>query len=95
MADQSSGPLAGLLVADFSRILSGPFCTMMLADLGADVIKVEAPSRRRHAFPWGPPLREDVAAYFHSVNRNKRRLAVDLKDPGGLAIAQELADSAD
>src|SRR5215472_8029069 len=84
------GPLAGLLVADFSRILAGPYCTMLLGDLGADVIKVESPAgddTRR----WVPPARDGVATYYLAINRNKRSVALDLRDPGDLAAARELA----
>src|SRR5215469_15475951 len=78
------GPLAGLLVADFSRILAGPYATMLLGDLGADVIKVESPEgddTRR----WVPPTRDGVATYYLAINRNKRSVALDLRDPGDLA----------
>ena len=88
------GPLAGLLVADFSRVLAGPYCTMLLGDLGADVIKVESPDgddTRR----WVPPTRDGVATYFLAINRNKRSVALDLRDPGDLAAARELARRAD
>jgi crotonobetainyl-CoA:carnitine CoA-transferase CaiB-like acyl-CoA transferase len=88
------GPLAGLLVADFSRILAGPYCTMLLGDLGADVIKVESPDgddTRR----WVPPTRDGVATYYLAINRNKRSVVLDLRDPGDLAAAQELARRAD
>ncbi|HEY1675470.1 MAG TPA: CoA transferase, partial [Streptosporangiaceae bacterium] len=76
-----SGPLSGLLVADFSRVLAGPYATMMLADLGADVIKVESPSGD-DTREWVPPLRGDVGTYFLGVNRNKRSIALDLADEG-------------
>ena len=89
------GPLAGLLVADFSRVLAGPYCTMLLGDLGADVIKVESPGgddTRR----WVPPVTEDGrSTYFLAINRNKRSVALDLRDEGDLALAQELARRAD
>ncbi len=88
------GPLAGLLVADFSRVLAGPYCTMLLADLGADVIKVESPAgddTRR----WVPPTRDGVSTYYLAVNRNKRSVVLDLQDPGGRAAAAELARRAD
>ncbi len=92
---QRPGPLAGLVVADFSRVLAGPYCTMLLADLGADVIKVESPAgddTRR----WVPPTTEDgVSTYFLAINRNKRSVALDLRDPGDLAAAHELARRAD
>jgi crotonobetainyl-CoA:carnitine CoA-transferase CaiB-like acyl-CoA transferase len=90
-----SGPLSGLLVADFSRVLAGPYCTMLLADLGADVIKVESPGgddTRR----WAPPVTSDgVSTYYLSVNRNKRSVVLDLGDAQDLAAARELARRAD
>jgi crotonobetainyl-CoA:carnitine CoA-transferase CaiB-like acyl-CoA transferase len=89
-----SGPLAGLLVADFSRILAGPYATMLLADLGADVVKVEGPGGD-DTRTWTPPVREGVSTYFLGVNRNKRSVALNLKEPEDLAAAQELARRAD
>ncbi|TXC98889.1 CoA transferase [Streptomyces sp. ISID311] len=89
------GTLTGLKVLDLSRILSGPFCTMMLADLGADVIKVEDPVSGDDTRVWGPPFQGEDAAYFHSVNRNKRGIAVDLKDPECRGLIHELAATAD
>ncbi|GAA1124311.1 CaiB/BaiF CoA-transferase family protein [Kribbella jejuensis] len=89
-----TGPLAGLLVADFSRILAGPYATMLLADLGAEVIKVEAPAGD-DTRSWQPPVRDGVSTYYLAVNRNKRSIALDLKDPADLAAAQELARRAD
>ncbi len=90
-----AGPLSGLLVADFSRVLAGPYATMLLADLGADVIKVESPAgddTRR----WVPPVTGDgTATYFMAINRNKRSVALDLKNDGDLAAARELARRAD
>jgi crotonobetainyl-CoA:carnitine CoA-transferase CaiB-like acyl-CoA transferase len=88
------GPLSGLLIADFSRVLAGPYCTMLLGDLGANVIKVESPAgddTRR----WVPPTRDGVSTYFLATNRNKRSVALDLRDPGDLAAARELARRAD
>jgi crotonobetainyl-CoA:carnitine CoA-transferase CaiB-like acyl-CoA transferase len=90
----STGPLAGLLVADFSRILAGPYATMLLADLGAEVVKVEGP-RGDDTRTWQPPVRGDVSTYYLGVNRNKRSVALDLKDPEDAALAQELARRAD
>jgi crotonobetainyl-CoA:carnitine CoA-transferase CaiB-like acyl-CoA transferase len=91
----SAGPLAGLLVADFSRVLAGPYCTMLLGDLGADVIKVESPAgddTRR----WVPPVTDaGVSSYFLAINRNKRSVALDLSSPADLAAARELARRAD
>ena len=89
------GPLSGLLVADFSRVLAGPYATMLLADLGAEVIKVESPAGddTRH---WMPPTTSDgTSTYYLSVNRNKRSVTLDLTDPADLALAKELARRAD
>jgi len=90
----SSGPLAGLLVADFSRVLAGPYATMLLADLGAEVVKVESPGGD-DTRSWQPPVRDGISTYYLGVNRNKRSVALDLKDPTDRAAAQELARRAD
>jgi len=92
--DQAEGPLAGLLVADFSRILAGPYATMLLADMGAEVIKVEGPGGD-DTRTWQPPVRDGISTYYLGVNRNKRSVALDLRDPGDLAAAHELARRAD
>ena len=89
------GALAGVTVLDLTRILSGPFSTMILADLGADVIKVEDTAGGDDTRHWGPPYHGEDAAYYHSVNRNKRSLAVDLKSADGIAVVRRLASSAD
>jgi crotonobetainyl-CoA:carnitine CoA-transferase CaiB-like acyl-CoA transferase len=93
--DRPPGPLAGLLVADFSRVLAGPYATMLLADLGADVIKVESPGgddTRR----WMPPVTADgTSTYYLAINRNKRSVALDLSQADDLAAARELARRAD
>jgi crotonobetainyl-CoA:carnitine CoA-transferase CaiB-like acyl-CoA transferase len=89
-----SGPLSGLLVADFSRILAGPYATMLLADLGAEVVKVEAPGGD-DTRSWQPPVRDGISTYYLAVNRNKRSIALDLKNPDDLTVAQELARRAD
>ncbi len=94
VTDRPSGPLAGLLVADFSRILAGPYASMLLADLGAEVVKVESPAGD-DTRSWQPPVRDGRATYYLGVNRNKRSVALDLKDPHDLALAQELAIRAD
>jgi crotonobetainyl-CoA:carnitine CoA-transferase CaiB-like acyl-CoA transferase len=95
MSQPESGPLSGLVVADFSRVLAGPYCTMLLADLGADVIKVESPAgddTRR----WIPPATgAGVATYYLAINRNKRSVALNLDDADDLAAARELARRAD
>jgi crotonobetainyl-CoA:carnitine CoA-transferase CaiB-like acyl-CoA transferase len=93
-AGSGGGPLAGLLVADFSRILAGPYATMLLADLGAEVVKVEGPAGD-DTRTWQPPVRDGVATYYLGVNRNKRSIALDLRDPEDAALAQELARRAD
>lgn len=88
-------PLEGLVVADFSRVLAGPLCTMTLADLGATVIKVERPETGDDTRSWGPPFSATGATYFESVNRNKQSIALDLQDPADVAIARDLAVRAD
>lgn len=90
-----AGPLSGVRVLDLSRILSGPFATMALADLGADVIKIENVIGGDDTRGWAPPYWGEESAYFLSVNRGKRSLAIDLKDPRGLAVVLELALKAD
>ena len=91
---QPSGPLAGLLVADFSRILAGPYATMLLADLGAEVVKVESPAGD-DTRTWSPPVRDGVSTYYLGVNRNKRSVALDLTDDGDRELARTLALRAD
>jgi crotonobetainyl-CoA:carnitine CoA-transferase CaiB-like acyl-CoA transferase len=88
------GPLEGLLVADFSRILAGPYATMLLADLGAEVVKVESPGGD-DTRTWMPPVRDGVSTYYLGINRNKRSIALDLKDPDDAALARTLAARAD
>ena len=94
MADRPTGPLSGLLVADFSRVLAGPYATMLLADLGAEVIKVEAPAGD-DTRAWAPPVRDGVSTYYLAVNRNKRSVVLDLKDDVDVVLARELAGRAD
>ena len=88
-------PLSGLRVLDLSRVLAGPLCTMVLADLGADVIKVERPQTGDDTRHWGPPFAGSDAAYFLSVNRNKRSIVVDLSDPEGVRTIRGLAGRSD
>ncbi|HYB01791.1 MAG TPA: CoA transferase [Ktedonobacteraceae bacterium] len=92
--DQRPGPLDGLLIADFSRVLAGPYCTMLLGDLGATVIKVESPigDDTRN---WLPPDRDGVATYYMAINRNKRSITLNFHDPADLQLAYELASRAD
>jgi crotonobetainyl-CoA:carnitine CoA-transferase CaiB-like acyl-CoA transferase len=93
-ADQRPGPLDGILIADFSRVLAGPYCTMLLADLGATVIKVESPAGDDTRL-WMPPVRDGVSTYYLSINRNKRSVTLDFKQPEDLSLAQELSARAD
>ena len=82
MRSSSSGggaPLDGVRIVDLSRVLAGPYTTMLLADLGADVIKIERPGEGDETRTWGPPYAGGEAAYFLAVNRSKRSVAVDLK----------------
>jgi crotonobetainyl-CoA:carnitine CoA-transferase CaiB-like acyl-CoA transferase len=88
-------PLAGLRVVDASRVLAGPFCGQLLADLGADVLKVERPGTGDDTRGWGPPFAGDLSAYFISCNRGKRSVVLDLHDPAGNAAFHELLNSAD
>ncbi|HSP33587.1 MAG TPA: CoA transferase [Thermoanaerobaculia bacterium] len=88
-------PLAGILVADFSRVLAGPLCTQMLGDAGARVIKVEEPERGDETRRWGPPFVSGVSAYFLAVNRNKESIAIDLRSRDGRRAAKTLVARAD
>jgi crotonobetainyl-CoA:carnitine CoA-transferase CaiB-like acyl-CoA transferase len=89
------GPLEGLLVADFSRVLAGPYAGMLLGDLGADVVKVERPDGGDDTRAWGPPWRDGDATYFLGLNRNKRSVALDLTAEDDRALARELGLRAD
>ncbi len=94
MTETCSNPLDGIKVLDLSRVLSGPYATMALADLGADVVKVEH-AKGDDTRLFGPPFSQGVATYFVSVNRGKRSLVADLKDPDDLALIRSLASVAD
>jgi crotonobetainyl-CoA:carnitine CoA-transferase CaiB-like acyl-CoA transferase len=89
------GPLDGLIVADFSRVLAGPYASMLLGDLGADVIKVERPQTGDDTRAWGPPWRDGFSTYYLALNRNKRSVVLDLADEGDRALARTLAGRAD
>ena len=89
------GPLDGTLVVDLTRVLSGPYCTMLLADMGARVIKVEQPGRGDDTRAWGPPFIEGESAYFLSINRNKQSLTLNFKHPDGRRILDQLLERAD
>jgi len=94
-SSQGSAPLAGVRVADLSRVLAGPYCTMVLADLGADVVKIERPQGGDETRSWGPPFAGGEAAYYLSVNRSKRSCALDLSQPEGRELALDLCARAD
>lgn len=89
------GPLGGVRVLDLSRVLAGPYCALVLADLGADVVKIERPGRGDDTRHWGPPFHGDDAAYFLSVNRDRRSVALDLTTEPGRAVLRRLAQAAD
>ncbi|MCD8503753.1 MAG: CoA transferase [Burkholderiaceae bacterium] len=102
MSNSRRAPLDGVRVLDLSRVLAGPFCSQTLADLGADVIKVERPGTGDDTRAWGPPYLKDAqgndtseSAYYISTNRNKRSIAVDLATPEGAAIVRKLASQCD
>jgi crotonobetainyl-CoA:carnitine CoA-transferase CaiB-like acyl-CoA transferase len=90
-----NAPLSGLTVVDFTRVLSGPYCTMLLADMGARVIKIEQPAGGDDTRAWGPPFIGSESAYFLSVNRNKESLTLDLKHARAREVIEPLLDSAD
>ena len=89
------GALDGLTVVDLTRVLSGPYCTMMLADMGARVIKVEQPGRGDDTRAWGPPFQNGESAYFLSINRNKESVTLNLKHPEGRRVLDALIERAD
>jgi formyl-CoA transferase/CoA:oxalate CoA-transferase len=91
----SDGPLAGITILDLSRVLAGPYCTMLAADMGARVIKIEHPTRGDDTRAWGPPFVEGESAYYLSVNRNKESVALDFKHPEGRVVLDRLLASAD
>jgi crotonobetainyl-CoA:carnitine CoA-transferase CaiB-like acyl-CoA transferase len=89
------GPLAGLTIVDLTRVLSGPYCTMLLADMGARVIKIEHPGRGDDTRAWGPPFVGEESAYFLSINRNKESVTLDFKTAEGRRILNQLISKAD
>jgi formyl-CoA transferase len=96
LAEQSKGLLSGIRVLDLTRVLAGPYCTMVLGDLGADILKVEEPSKGDDTRQWGPPfVRNGLSAYFISANRNKRSLTLDLRSPQGQQVLRELIAKSD
>ena len=89
------GPLDGIRVLDLSQIVVGPYCTMLLGDLGAEIIKVERPDRGDDTRDWGPPFLNGESAYFLSLNRNKKSVTLNLKEPEGLRVLMHLASECD
>ncbi|MBW2593483.1 MAG: CoA transferase, partial [Deltaproteobacteria bacterium] len=92
---EENKPLGDIVVLDLSRVLAGPYCTMMLGDLGADVIKVERPGAGDDTRHWGPPEAGGEAAYYLCINRNKRSVTINLKSPEGQEIIRKLAVQSD
>jgi crotonobetainyl-CoA:carnitine CoA-transferase CaiB-like acyl-CoA transferase len=90
-----AAPITGLRVLDLSRALAGPFCSMMLGDMGADIIKVEQPGVGDNSRAWGPPFQGGESSYFLSVNRNKRSIGLNLRDPQGAEVLRRLVAQSD
>ena len=95
MSDAPAGALNGVRVLDLTRVLAGPYCTMFLGDLGAEVVKVEQPGAGDDTRGWGPPFAGGESAYFLCVNRNKKSITIDLKSSDGIALLRRLALKAD
>src|SRR5262245_53201431 len=91
----NDAPLSGLTILDLSRVLSGPYCTMLAADMRARVIKIEHPERGDDTRAWGPPFIKSESAYYLSINRNKESVALDFKHPDGRAVLDRLIANAD
>src|SRR5215216_4913262 len=88
-------PLDGITVLDLTRVLSGPYCTMLLADMGARVIKVEQPGKGDDTRAWGPPFLQGESSYFLSINRNKESITLNFKQPEGRRVLDGLIARAD
>ncbi|HTN71165.1 MAG TPA: CoA transferase, partial [Methylomirabilota bacterium] len=95
MSNPNKGPLDGVRVLDLTRVLAGPYCTMFLGDLGAEVVKVEQPGVGDDTRGWGPPFAGGESIYFLCVNRNKKSITLDLKSAAGIELLRRLAASAD
>ena len=95
MTELNPGPLAGIRVLDLTRVLAGPYCTMFLGDLGAEVVKIEQPGVGDDTREWGPPFANGESAYFLCVNRNKKSLTIDFKTAEGTSLVRQLAKHAD
>ena len=95
MSENKNGPLSGIRVLDLSRILAGPFCTMNLGDMGAEIIKIEQPGKGDDTRSWGPPFAGSEAAYFLGINRNKKSVTLNLKSEEGITILKKLLKNSD
>jgi len=95
MSEANKGALAGVRVLDLTRVLAGPYCTMFLGDLGAEVVKVEQPGVGDDTRGWGPPFSGGESAYFLCINRNKKSITVDFKSKEGVALIRQLSERAD
>jgi len=95
IAESKKGPLDGIRICDMSRVLTGPYCTMILGDMGADVIKIERPDGGDETRGWGPPFVESESCYFLSINRNKKGICVDVKHEKGKEILYNLVEKSD
>src|SRR5688572_31865080 len=95
MNDFNTGPLAGIRVLDLTRVVAGPYCSMFLGDLGAEVVKVEQPEAGDDTRGWGPPFAGGESAYYLCINRNKQSLTLDLKSNRAVEVLRELAKVAD
>src|SRR5215211_6047654 len=89
------GPLSGVRVLDLTRALAGPYCSLMLGDMGAEVVKVELPGSGDETRGWGPPFIEGESSYFLSINRNKKSLTLDMKRPEGREVLRRLLQRSD
>ena len=95
MSEHQDGPLAGVKVLDLTRVLAGPYCTMFLGDLGAEVVKIEQPEVGDDTRAWGPPFAGGESAYFLCINRNKKSVTLDLKSNQAVGLLRRLAEGAD
>ena len=94
MSDAPTGALAGVKVIDLTRVLGGPYCTQLLGDHGAEIVKIEPP-QGDEVRDWGPPFHDEDASYFIGVNRNKRSLALDLSGDAGKQVLLRMLEGAD
>ena len=92
---EAGGALAGIRVVDLTRALAGPYCTLMLADHGADVVKIEIPGTGDETREWAPPHMNGISAYYLAINRNKRSVTLDLKHPDGKRVLERMIERAD